>query len=79
MEGFCTVLEDCHLGDLGFTSPRFTWSNNRHDETYTQERLDRAVANSGWCDMYKSAGIEVMATKASDHLPLLVTFNTYQS
>jgi hypothetical protein len=29
--------------------------------------------------MYKLAGVKVMATRASDHHPLLVTFNTHQS
>jgi hypothetical protein len=79
MEGFCNALDDCHLGDLGFTGPCFTWSNKRHDGTYTKERLDRAVANSGWCGMYKSAGVEVMAARASDHHPLFVSFNTHLS
>jgi hypothetical protein len=79
MEDFRNALDDCYLGDLGFTGPRFTWSNNCHNRTYTQERLDRALANSGWCEMYKSAGVEVMAARASNHHPLLVTFNTHKS
>jgi hypothetical protein len=78
MEAFRNALDDCHLGDMGFVGPRFTWSNKRHDKTFTQERLDQAIANSGWCDMHKSAGVEVMAARASDHHPLLVTFNTNQ-
>jgi hypothetical protein len=79
MEDFCNALDDYYLGDMGFTGPCFTWSNKRHDGTYTQERLDRALANSGWCDMYKSAGVEVMAARASIHHPLLISFNTHQS
>jgi hypothetical protein len=77
MEDFRNALDDCHLGDMGFTSLRFIWSNKCHDRTYTQERLDQAMANSGWCDMYKSARVEVMAARVSVHHPLLVSFNTY--
>ena len=40
------------------------------------KRLDRAVSNSGWCDSHKSAGVQVMATRASDYNPLLINFNT---
>jgi endonuclease/exonuclease/phosphatase (EEP) superfamily protein YafD len=79
MEDFRNALDNCHLGDMGFTGPRFTWSNKRHERTYTQERLDQAMANSGWYDMYKSAGVEVMVARASDHHPLLVSFNTHHS
>jgi ribonuclease HI len=78
MEAFRNALDDCHLGDLGFTGPRFTWSNKRHDDNFTQERLDRAVGNSGWCDAHKSAGVEVLAARASDHHPIMVIFNTHQ-
>ena len=78
MEAFFNALDECHLGDMGFMGPRFTWSNKLHDETFTQERLDRAIGNSGWCDTHKSAGVEVMAARTSDHHPLLVTFNTHQ-
>jgi exonuclease III len=78
MEAFRTALEECHLGDLGFTGPRFTWSNKRHDDMYTQERLDRVVGNNGWCDLHKSAGVEVLAARASDHNPILVSFTTTQ-
>ena len=77
MEAFRNAFDDCHLGELGFTGPRFTWSNKRHDDTFTQERLDQAVGNSGWCEAHKLVGVEVMAARASDHHPLLVTFNTH--
>ena len=76
MEAFQTALEECHLGDLGFTGPRFTWSNKRQDDMYTQERLDRVVGNNGWCELHKSAEVEVLAARASDHNSILVSFTT---
>jgi hypothetical protein len=45
MDGFQTAFEECCLCDLGYKGPRFTWSNKRQDGSFTNERLDRAVAN----------------------------------
>jgi hypothetical protein len=66
MEAFYNALDDCHLSDMGFTGPRFTWSNKLHDETFTQERLNWAIGNSGWCDTHKSARVEMMAARADN-------------
>jgi hypothetical protein len=61
MEEFQRVLEDCLLSDLGFSGPKFTWSNGRDGATFTQERLDRVVANSEWCDYFKGVNVVVLA------------------
>jgi hypothetical protein len=37
-------------------------------------RLDRAVANSNWCDIYRETDVFVLAAQASDHNPLLINF-----
>ncbi|XP_059455195.1 uncharacterized protein LOC132185439 [Corylus avellana] len=78
MEAFRAVLEECYLGDLGFSGPKYTWSNKRQDDTFTQERLDRGVGNSSWCAKYKSVGVHVMAARASDHNPVFVSFHNQQ-
>ncbi|XP_059436727.1 uncharacterized protein LOC132169767 [Corylus avellana] len=78
MEAFQAAPEDCNLGDLGFSGPRFTWSNMGQDASFTQERLDRVVGNSGWCNMHKSAGVHVLAARASDHNPIYVSFSGIQ-
>lgn len=41
MRCFNTSLEECGLFDLGFSGPKFVWSNGRF-----QERLDRALGNT---------------------------------
>jgi hypothetical protein len=70
---FQCALEDAQLHDLGYKGPKFTWNNGRQGKEYTLERLDRAVANLEWCDMWKDAGVEVVVCCSSDHLPLLLS------
>lgn len=43
---FQDCLQDCNLMDLGFTGPKYTWSNRQDAETHVKVRLDRAVANT---------------------------------
>ncbi|XP_059441902.1 uncharacterized protein LOC132174228 [Corylus avellana] len=42
MELFRGALEECRLSDLGFTGPKFTWTNCR------------AVANKEWCVLHQT-------------------------
>lgn len=74
MEALWTVQEDCGLGDLGFPGSRFTWSNKRHDCSFTHERLDRAYSNRGWSGLFKEVSVQVLAARSSDHNPLLVNY-----
>jgi hypothetical protein len=74
MEEFRLALEECSLGDLGFNELRFTWSNKRADGVVTQVRLDKAVANSKWCDIYRETEVFILTARASDHNPLLINF-----
>ncbi|KAG2719857.1 hypothetical protein I3760_02G010500 [Carya illinoinensis] len=57
---------------------KYTWSNLHRDETFTNERLDRAVANPDWIEVYKEAWVEVMVASTSDHKPLLVHLIKYK-
>jgi hypothetical protein len=45
MGAFKDTLFACHLGDLGYCGPKYTWTNGRPGENNMLERLDRAVAN----------------------------------
>jgi len=74
MDGFRIALEDCQLGDLGYVGSRFTWSNKHGDNTFTKERLDRAVANSEWCGRFPIVSVMILAARTSDHSPVHVLF-----
>jgi endonuclease/exonuclease/phosphatase family metal-dependent hydrolase len=73
MEDFKNVLDHCCLSDLGYWGPRYTWTNKRTDSFFTQERLDRAVANATWCGLFPLVLVEILATQSSDHAPICVT------
>lgn len=74
MVGFRDALEACGLCDLGFIGPRFTWCNRRTGDSFTKERLDRAVADRAWCSRFHSAAVHILASCTSDHHPLHVSF-----
>ena len=38
------------------------------------ERLDRALANSQWQDLFPCKGVEILSTCTSDHAPIYVWF-----
>ncbi|XP_059428618.1 uncharacterized protein LOC132162402 [Corylus avellana] len=75
MEDFQKVLEKCRLSDMGFQGSKFTWTNGRTDNAFTQERLDRAVANAEWLSHFACSEVKVMARRNSDHNPLLLCFD----
>ena len=47
MENFRESLDVCGLKDLGFSGPRYTWTNRRDPPHTILERLDRCVSNVG--------------------------------
>jgi hypothetical protein len=72
MEQFRPISEYCGLSDLGFKGPKFTWSNGHQDEFVIKERLDRAVANHAWCELFMRREILVLPARTLDHSPLMV-------
>ncbi|XP_062145430.1 uncharacterized protein LOC133852683 [Alnus glutinosa] len=68
------TLEFCGLSDLGYKGPRFTWCNNRSDDSFTKERLNRALANVDWCFHYQQVMVQVLAAQSTDHHPILFVF-----
>ncbi|XP_021715994.1 uncharacterized protein LOC110683896 [Chenopodium quinoa] len=58
IDGFRESMNNCHLRDLHFVGPSFTWSNNRADDENIQERLDRFVATEDWIKLFPCSMVE---------------------
>ena len=47
----------------------------KQDMDFMKECLDRVVANQQWCKFFPHAEVVVLANRASDYNPLVVTLN----
>ena len=65
----------CHILDLGFSRPKFTWSNKSGIDDLIQCRLDRCWANLKWKAQFAKANVTHLARANSDHCPLLLNLN----
>ena len=66
-------MNECHMMDLGFSGPKFTWTNKREVGGLIQCRLDRVWANPNWKATFPEATITHLAKVNSDHCPLLLS------
>lgn len=73
MEIFRKVLQDCKRTNLGSIKGKYTWANNRSDQSFTKERFYRAIVNSEWCATFGGGEVQVLATYTSNHCPILMS------
>ena len=66
-------MNEFHMMDLGFSGPKFTWTNKREVGGLIQCRLDRVWANPNWKATFLEATITHLAKVNSDHCPLLLS------
>jgi exonuclease III len=72
MARFRDCLTDCRLTNLGFSSYPYTWDNRREGDANVQARLDRAVGDERFLQMFANSRVEHIITEESDHLALLI-------
>jgi hypothetical protein len=70
-EGQMARFSDC-LTDLGFSGYPYTWDNKRDGSANVQARLDRAVGDEKFLQMFANTRVEHVITEESDHLALFI-------
>ncbi|KAM0870562.1 hypothetical protein ACQ4PT_039934 [Festuca glaucescens] len=72
MAAFRDALMICELKDLEFQGTPFTYDNMRRGNANVKVRLDRALADDRWRDIYSDASVVHLVSPCSDHYPLLI-------
>lgn len=62
---FTTCIEACHLLDLGFKGPPFTWIRGS-----LRQRLDRVLCNTAWQALFPTSQVIYLPIPTSDHCAL---------
>lgn len=58
--------------DLGFTGCRFAWEIRQEGIASIKERIDRAIADKGWLNLFPTVTIEHLRREHFDHCPILI-------
>lgn len=61
------MLSECGLNDMGFTGDIYTWRRGQ-----IRERLDRAVANLLWSELFPQSMLINSESTRSDHRPIVM-------
>ncbi|KAH7843546.1 hypothetical protein Vadar_018002 [Vaccinium darrowii] len=72
IEQFHSLMSDCEFMDLEFKGPNYTWSNNQGGDDNIRIRLDRALADVPWRNLFPLAQVTHELKIGSDHCPLVV-------
>ncbi|XP_075663215.1 uncharacterized protein LOC142632755 [Castanea sativa] len=72
---FKECLDYCNMIDMGFTEPRFTWTNKCNINALVQERIDHFFANLNWHAAHPDARVTHLTRCVSDHCPVLLESN----
>ena len=72
MEAYREALEFCGMHDLGFVGLPWTFDNKQFGRRNVRVRLDRAVADDNWSNLFDQASVEHLVSPCSDHCPILL-------
>ncbi|KAL6190194.1 hypothetical protein ACLB2K_036592 [Fragaria x ananassa] len=75
MLNFCEFLNNSGLVSLKASGLPFTWTNKHVDDSVIFERLDRAVVNSNFLNMFPNAILENLPIISSDHGPIYLNLS----
>ena len=60
--------------DIGYSGPRFTWSNHCPLSQLVQERINRVFVNAEWNSLFPEAVVLHLEKTHSDHCPIKLCF-----
>uniref|UniRef100_A0A2N9ERH6 CCHC-type domain-containing protein n=1 Tax=Fagus sylvatica TaxID=28930 RepID=A0A2N9ERH6_FAGSY len=69
---FRNCLNACNMIDLGFSGPKYTWSNCHDMNSLIMEKLDRVLANSDWRILFPEVSVTHLPRTHSDHCPVFL-------
>ncbi|CAJ2655005.1 unnamed protein product [Trifolium pratense] len=72
INGFRQAVLDSGLSDVHMDGYPFTWFKSLGTPRAVEERLDRALANEAWFQLFPNAKLENLVAPASDHYPILL-------
>lgn len=72
MEGFREAVDCCRFTDLGYTGLPYTWDNRQQGDRNIKVRLDRALADDKFMELYDNTMVSHVQTTESDHCAILV-------
>lgn len=78
ISGFLNVLEDCNLFDMNLQGYPFTWERGARTTDRIEVRLDRALTNIEFLNVFKDATLTNLEVSTSDHCPLLLAWYKVQ-
>lgn len=70
IEGFTESILDAGLTDMPLEGHQFTWEKGRNTDNWMETRLDRALVNTGWLNLFPVAKLYNMEGSPSDHSPI---------
>ncbi|CAL9024094.1 unnamed protein product, partial [Prunus brigantina] len=71
LKGFRRWFDDNGMIALGFSGPKYTWSNKM-----VYERIDRAVCNAQWRGLFAEAFVKHLPTTKSDHCAIKISLKS---
>jgi hypothetical protein len=67
---------ECRFSDLGYSGLPYTWDNRRQGLANIKVRLERALANSKWLDLFRDLVVLYILMTESNHSGLLIRTNS---
>lgn len=70
-------MEDMELHPIAELGHKYSWSNKEEGENRILTKIDHAIGNVQWMDLYSQAHVCYANAQTSDHTPLIVTLSRY--